>query len=187
MAAGGAEGRGGRKLRRALKSDSQHPAVDGVAPALDGAGRAFGILGHELKSLLARVNSDAEAAITVARMAVPDALGPGPEFDKVDATIRDHLSRMCRSQRAVSDALRLAPLMAAKGTGAIGLQFEPLHLRWVLDEAIVRSREDTEGKRPSPGFAVPAARQARATAPRRPAARGETLTASGPESALAAR
>ena len=107
-----------------------------------GAARALGILAHELSSEIARANSSAEQAITVARRAVRDALGPGPEFDSVDSVIREHLSRMSERQRAIAAVLRLGPLLAGRSAGSINLVLAPFPLELAVADAIAYCRED---------------------------------------------
>lgn len=110
---------------------------------------AFAALIHDLKSLIARANADAEAAVYAARGALRDGLGPGPAFDVLDRDLSERLDRMWASQRAVSAVIELSRAVIRAESERLDIRQQPCLVRAVVTRAISRCRDLPEG-RPSP-------------------------------------
>jgi signal transduction histidine kinase len=111
----------------------------GARAKQDGARRALGLIGHELRGPLARVNSEAELAVNVARRVLLEVDGrDSAGYQAITA----HLERMWDSQRRVSVALELAPLVAQESEGSLQMHFEMVSLSKLLRDTIQDVEEE---------------------------------------------
>ena len=108
---------------------------------VDGARRALGLIGHELRGPLARANSEAELAVNVARRALRRIADERVSSAERSAEVERHLVAMWDAQRRVSVALELAPLVAQESEGRLQLHFERADVSRLLLDTI-RDVED---------------------------------------------
>jgi len=111
---------------------------------------ALAALLHELKSLTARANAEAEAAVYAARRALRDGLGRGPTFDALDRDLKERLDRMWESQRAVSATMDLSRVMMRAGSERLEIRQKPCLVRVLLTRAIWRCQKLAEERPSSP-------------------------------------
>jgi signal transduction histidine kinase len=90
---------------------------------VDGARRALGLIGHELRGPLAAANSEAELAVNAARRVLRDHFGSDFQGQDAYKELQQHTERMWDRQRQVSNALELAPLVAQESQGQLQLHF----------------------------------------------------------------
>lgn len=103
---------------------------------VDGARRALGLIGHELRGPLATANSEAELAINVARRVLRDIYGFDFHSQELYRRLLRHMNAMWDRQRQVSVALELAPLVAQESEGELQLHFKPQDLYSLLRDAV---------------------------------------------------
>lgn len=105
-----------------------------ASAAADGARRALGLIGHELRGPLAALGSSAELAIIAAQRALSAA--PGLETAAELETLEDHHEQLWQRQHEVNAALELAPLVAEESVGSLQLHFTKKGLGDVLELTI---------------------------------------------------
>jgi signal transduction histidine kinase len=111
---------------------------------------AFAVLLHELKSLIANANAEAEAAVYSARRALRDGLGRGPTFNALDRDLKERLERMWESQRAVAAAMDVSRIMMRAGSERLEMRQKPCLVRVLVTRAISRCRKLAEERPSSP-------------------------------------
>ncbi len=112
-------------------------AIDSRASQVrsDGARRALGLIGHELRGPLARSNSSAETAVNVARRILLDQ-DPNARGTRDWRRIMNYMRDMWESQERVNTALELAPLVASESEGALALHFESVPLGKMIEQIV---------------------------------------------------
>lgn len=109
---------------------------------VDGARRALGLIGHEMRGPIATANSEAELAVNVAREAIRD-MHPD-DFLSHPAYVRlmRHRTRMFDRQHQVSAALELAPLVAQESEGKMQLHFRAEDTNSLLHDAVEMVKDE---------------------------------------------
>jgi signal transduction histidine kinase len=100
----------------------------------DGARRALGFLGHELRVPLAGMGSAAEQAMNVAKRSI-EAID-SEEHDSLLKDIREKERLFHQRQRVVDAALNLSNLVAKESEAGLQLHFAPASLSKVVDRAV---------------------------------------------------
>lgn len=109
---------------------------------VDGARRALGLIGHEMRGPIATANSEAELAVNVAREALrevhPDDFYSDPGYVR----LMRHRARMFDRQYQVSAALELAPLVAQESEGEMQLHFRAEDTNSLLHDAVEMVKDE---------------------------------------------
>lgn len=116
---------------------------------VDGARRALGLIGHELRRPLARLTSEGEQAVNVAKRVLGTYYGDAAELSNQWAELDQRQDKMMDSAREVSRALDLAPLVAQESREYLQLHFKPVRLDHLLRGAVEEvERELREARDP---------------------------------------
>jgi signal transduction histidine kinase len=103
---------------------------------VDGARRALGLIGHELRSPLQTLNSEVEQSLLAARYAIRESHLPPERTQSLLVEVEQHEQTLFRKQHTVSSALELAPLVAQESEGSLQLHFARTSLLEVMRAAV---------------------------------------------------
>lgn len=110
-----------------------------------GARRAYGLLGHEVRRPAGAMGSAGRSAIYASLEALGQ-LPPGPDRDRVEATIDEHHQQLNRAERRLGAALRLAKLVSRESEGRLRLSFDKADvgeiLKSAIDDAMTLARDE---------------------------------------------
>lgn len=104
---------------------------------VDGARRALGFLGHEIRAPLAALASSAEEAVNESIAAITEIAPLDPELAEFTIESLDKQLRLLyESQKQVDVALELAPIVAKESEGLMELNYRPTNLRSLVGSAV---------------------------------------------------
>lgn len=133
---------------------------------VDGARRALGLVGHELRGPLAELGSSAEESINTARRVIQQHTAAGGEtVSDAMALLAMREQELYDRQEEVSAALELAPIVAQESEGTLQLHFRPTNLSWLIRSAVAEVEAELALERNPRQFDFHVARSARDLGP----------------------